>query len=414
MKRFCRIWILAFAVVALCGCDYGQGFEDGDDSAVHIPLYPQSGDYIFFDAGLSSRATLLEGTLKENFSVLGYCNTADWETTKVQASQVKYGVFDQSPLTVYYSNNTYEYDNTDNKLNTEGNTLAQWDSHKIYSFFAWYPSTLKHNGDSDSYDGDSYEGEPYIDYTWDSNNMVDVMTACNIDTNKEGSKTGVYLNMKHRLAALDVWARSQIDAKGLQEMLSSSENEDDKNLAKNISDDATITVKVTDLSLTIDGVLYNKAKIYLNTNDTNLKTDTWAEGLESEYTFSGLIGDTKPVLGLFHSDADLKPLCAKDKKMLFIPQDDPDGPDGPDGPVKIQLNVSYQIWYGEGDTDFISETASTLAVTEEGCVGFDNLEERLYHYLVLTFTKSGLFVESSRSSTWDEVEGKTDVDHTFD
>lgn len=393
MKRFCQIWILAFAVVALCGCDYGQGFEDGDNSAVHIPLYPQSDDYIFFDAGLSSRATLLEGTLKDDFSVLGYCNTADWETTKVQASQVKYGVFDQRPLTVYYRDNTYEYDN-----------LAQWDSHKIYSFFAWYPSDLKHNGDSDSYDGDSYEGEPYIDYTWDSGNMVDVMTACNIDTNKEGSKTGVYLNMKHRLAALDVWARSQIDAKGLVEMLSSSENEDDKNLAKNISDDATITVKVTDLSLTIDGVLYDKAKIYLNTNDTNLKTDPSASS-NTRYTFSGLIGSTEPVLGLFHSDADLKPLCADDKKMLFIPQN---------GRVKIQLNVSYEIWYGAGDTDFISETASTLAVTDEGCVGFDNLEERLYHYLVLTFTKSGLFVESSRSSTWDEVEGKTDVDHTFD
>lgn len=398
MKRFCQIWILAFAVVALCGCNYGQGFEDGDDSAVHIPLYPQSGDYIFFDAGLSSRATLLEGTLKENFSVLGYCNTADWETTKVQASQEKYGVFDQSPLTVYYSNNTYEYDNTDNKLNTEGNTLAQWDSHKIYSFFAWYPSTLKPNGGKTS-----YEGEPYIDYTWDSNNMVDVMTACNIDTNKEGSKTGVYLNMKHRLAALDVWARSQIDAKGLKEMLSSSENEDDKNLAKNISDYATITVKVTDLSLTIDGVLYDKAKIYLNTNDTSLKTEPSAGDLTTEYTFSSLIGSTEPVLGLFHSDADLKTLCAKDKKMLFIPQN---------GPVKIQLNVSYEIWYGAGDTDFISETASTLDLNVD--VGFDNLEERLYHYLVLTFTKSGLFVESSRSSTWDEVEGKTDVDHTFD
>ena len=147
------------------------------------------------------------------------------------------------------------------------------------------------------------------------------------------------------MAALDVWARSQIDAKGLKEMLSSSENENDKNLAENISDYATITVKVTNLSLTIDGVLYNKAKIYLNTNDTNLETDTSASS-NTRYTFSGLIDSTEPVvLGLFHSDADLKTLCAKDKKMLFIPQN---------GPVKIQLTVSYEIWYGAGDTDFIS------------------------------------------------------------
>ena len=180
MKRANYIFLLV--VMLLCGCSK-SGITP--DEQIVVPTKP----YIYLDAGVSTRASLVEGTtLRRNFSVYGYTYDFNnkWSTYRVTA---KPNVFDNVPQNVTHSSGSYKYD-----------PIKEWQGGK-YTFFAYYPSSLNSSGAN-------VEGTPYITYAPDFNDTAehrDIMTAMFEDTSLSSSPY-VYFDFYHRLSAVDVVA----------------------------------------------------------------------------------------------------------------------------------------------------------------------------------------------------------------
>lgn len=181
MKRVNYIFLLV--AVLFSGCS--KSVITPDDEQIVVPANP----YIYLDAGVSTRASLVEGTtLRRNFSVYGYTYDFNnkWSTYRVTA---KPNVFDNVPQNVTHSSGSYKYD-----------PVKEWQGGK-YTFFAYYPSSL--NASSSS-----VEGTPYVIYAPDFNDTAehrDVMTAMFEDTSLSSSPY-VYFDFYHRLSAVDVVA----------------------------------------------------------------------------------------------------------------------------------------------------------------------------------------------------------------
>ena len=120
MKRFNYIFLLFAAL--FCSCS--ETPQLGGDTEITLPTKP----YIYLDAGISTRASLVNGTtLDGNFSVFGYTYDFNnkWSTYRVTA---KPNVFATAPQPVELSNGGYKY-----------SPMKEWEGGK-YTFFAFYPS----------------------------------------------------------------------------------------------------------------------------------------------------------------------------------------------------------------------------------------------------------------------------------
>lgn len=382
---------LAIVVISLCACNHETGY-DGSDDTIKIPITPQTGDYIFFDIDRISRGELLEGTLKKSFNVIGYRYATDaWEYAKSQASQSRQfsflnnsgetatgqmGVFNKRPLTVEY-NGVHEY-NDQGTIYTDGN-LRQWEKNLRYAFFGWYPTTLPLNGDNEN-----LEGEPYISYSLPDGtgaearkNMVDVLTASDIDTYKAKSMSVVF-EMQHRLAALDIHASHMITAKALKDSFNDWDD---------VGDTAPVTVTVNSVELKLDNI-YKKVDIYLNPEAVILK-----EGVEyvGHYPSDPYTPEFEFVdVGVSFGYNEEKSLVPSDEKLILIPQND----------VTATIStITYTISCGGISKEF----TSTHNVAEDRDYSTElPLVEGHYAYLLLTITKSGLFVKVEQAPTWEE------------
>ncbi|MBO5882134.1 MAG: fimbrillin family protein, partial [Alistipes sp.] len=226
MKRANYIFLLV--VMLLCGCSK-SGITP--DEQIVVPTKP----YIYLDAGVSTRASLVEGTtLRRNFSVYGYTYDFNnkWSTYRVTA---KPNVFDNVPQNVTHSSGSYKYD-----------PIKEWQGGK-YTFFAYYPSSLNSSGAN-------VEGTPYITYAPDFNDTAehrDIMTAMFEDTSLSSSPY-VYFDFYHRLSAVDVVAMNFYEY--------SYDDPDSENTV--ITE--KITIDIVDLALSFENVQYKEAKIYLD------------------------------------------------------------------------------------------------------------------------------------------------------
>ena len=384
---------LAIVVISLCACNHETGY-DGSDDTIKIPITPQTGDYIFFDIDRISRGELLEGTLKKDFKVIGYRYATDsWEYAKSQASQSRQfsflnnngetvtgqmGVFNNCPLTVVYDGGVHEYN--DQGSTYKDGSLRQWEKNLRYAFFGWYPTTLDLNGRNKD-----HEGEPYISYSLPDGTdaehreaMVDVLTASDIDTYKAKSMSVVF-EMQHRLAALDIHASHMITAKALKDSFNDWDEVDD--------DTAPVTVTVNSVELKLDNI-YKNVDIYLNPDAVILKNDVEYVG---HYPSGSYTPEFEFVdVGVSFGYNEEKSLVPSNEKLILIPQND----------VTATIStITYTISCGGISKEF----TSTHNVAED--LDYSTklpLVEGHYAYLLLTITKSGLFVKVEQAPTWEE------------
>ena len=283
MRRFSYIFILFAAL--LCGCN-DSTIDPGDEQIV-VPTKP----YIYLDAAVSTRGTLVEGTtLPDNFGVYGftYAFNNDWDTYKVTA---KPNVFATAPQHVTYSNGSYKYD-----------PIKEWDGGK-YTFFAFYPSDL-------SVSNGNVEGTPYLTYSPNFNNVgnhIDVMTAMFEDTSLSSSPY-VYFDFYHRLSAVDVVAMNFYEY-----------SYDDPD-ADNTVITEKITIDIVDLALQFKNVEYQETKIYL---DRRIPSECILADAGTNPFYQIISEDDESGIFInYNEDSTLRPITAQNNSsMIFIPQE---------------------------------------------------------------------------------------------
>lgn len=344
--------------------------------------------YIFFDTERLTRGTSIENYLYDNFYVIGYKYVGDWLAVRPQASQTNNGVFDNKPQTVTYNNSAHSY-----------KPLKKWDEQSTYSYFAWYPTSASLCNDN----GGSYtEGEPYIKYTIDKSNPgnhMDILTACVIDRRvnwQDVSSKTVSFNMKHRLSALDIVARSYVNA--------ASFDVAGVNTANVVIRSINITLGNSAANAT-NSLLYDTAIIPLNTNDRELTLkggkSTGYNGVITYNTISSNVA-----VDYYSSSINLANITSNDGKTMFlIPQE---------SPSKCIMTVTYDIVGADGTTSVWDTVyqgvgdAPNKTQTQE--VDIKRLQEGMRYYLLVNITKSGVSVVVLDTEAWDDKK----VDYEFE
>ena len=412
MKRLfyiLSVWNILLAM--LCACEQSVELENETNAEVDIPI-PVEG-YIFFSSGMSKTrgAEVQSGPLADEFSVLGYRYPASWGAIQSQAKQTlrisftdnngdvisaqatnvdnlvgvfginhanspNYATVNPGVQRVAYNNGVHSY-----------TPLQSWQKNLKYAFFAWYPANLVANGGSSN-----YEGSPYIAYSLPDGtdkearkDMIDILTACRIDYSKRDGMT-VALDMNHRLAALDVQVKNLINAKALKETYSSEFG--------TVADSAPVTMDVTDFSLTLNGIC-TEAKIPLNDKDANEKIV--ASG-SVDRTYTGFTGATSI------EENSPTSIVGNDEMLILIPQTTP---------ITVALQMNYTVKCGNVEKGFTVQSVDPNGANYQPLeIEIDELESGIFHFLTLSLTKSGLFVQAEKAVLWESA--GDDVKHTFE
>ena len=363
MRRFSYIFIL-FASL-FCACNDSTIDPSGDEQIV-VPTKP----YIYLDAAVSTRGTLVEGTtLPDNFGVYGftYAFNNDWDTYKVTA---KPNVFATAPQHVTYSNGSYKY-----------NPIKEWDGGK-YTFFAFYPSDLNVS------DG-NVEGTPYLTYSPNFNNVgnhIDVMTAMFEDTSLSSSPY-VYFDFYHRLSAVDVVAMNFYEH--------NYQGDDDTMVSEKI------VIELVGLSLAFENVQYKTAKIYM---DKRIPSERTLADAGTNPSYSIYTEGSGYALAIdYNTDSTLKPVTSfLGKSMIFIPQENND--------LTVTTNISYRKRRPNGEY-LIDETDNNNVFTVTKTTPFNQpLKEGSRYFLQMSFTSSAVSISIITSDEWDDIE----VDYEFE
>ena len=363
MKRL--KYILMLVSTLFIGCNKVAPVPE--EEQIVVPTTP----YIYLDAGISTRASLVGGTtLNGNFSVYGYTydfnNT--WSTYRVTA---KPNVFDNVPQYVYYSNGNYKY--SPSKL---------WEGGK-YTFFAFYPQNVTSSGDA-------VEGTPYITYAPDFNDVgshIDIMTAMFEDTSLSSSPY-VYFDFYHRLSAVDVVA------------MNFYEHSYDDPDAENTVITERITIEIVDLALQFKNVQYKEAKIYLDRRIPSVCTKADL-GTNPHYQII-TEDDESGVFINYNEDATLRPITTTLRSsMIFIPQESVD--------LEVSTAVSFKKRRPNGE--YLTDTNGSEVFTQTIETPFKQpLKEGSRYYLQMTFTSSAVSISIITSDEWDDIK----VDYEFE
>ena len=365
MKRFHYRYIFILFSILLSGCNEIAQIP-GDEESIVLPTKP----YIYLDAGVSTRASLVGGTvLQRNFRVYGFTYDFNnkWSTYRVTA---KPNVFDNVPQLVTHSNGNYSYTPT-----------KEWQGGK-YTFFAYYPSSLNASGAT-------AEGTPYVTYAPDFNDTAehrDVMTAMFEDTSLSSSPY-VYFDFYHRLSAVDVVAMNFYE-----------HSYDDPNSANTVITEK-VTIDIVDLSLQFKNVQYQEAKIYLDRRIPSERTAA-AEGTKPYYQIisedygSGIYVN-------YNEDSTLRPITSQNNSsMIFIPQENTD--------LEVTTTVKFKKRRPNGE--FITENGSDVFTQTIETPFKQPLKEGSRYYLQMTFTSSAVSISLITSDEWDDIK----VDYEFE
>ena len=364
MRRFGYIFMLCAAL--FCSCN-DNTIDVGGEQIV-VPTRP----YIYLDAGVSTRASLVNGTtLNGNFSVFGYTYDFNnkWSTYRVTA---KPNVFDNVPQEVTYNRNSGSYQYTPTK---------EWQGGK-YTFFAFYPQTVSHSGAND-------EGTPYLSYAPDFNNVgshIDVMTAMFEDTSLSSSPY-VYFDFYHRLSAVDVVAMNFYDH--------NYQGDNDTMVSEKI------VIELVGLSLAFENVQYKTAKIYM---DKRIPSERTLADAGTNPSYSIYTEGSGYALAIdYNTDSTLKPVTSfLGKSMIFIPQENND--------LTVTTNISYRKRRPNGGY-LIDETDNNNVFTVTKTTPFNQpLKEGSRYFLQMTFTSSAVSISIITSDEWDDIE----VDYEFE
>ena len=361
MKRLNYIFILFAALLWSCS---KSSLPQGGEEQIIVPTKP----YIYLDAGISTRASLISGTtLNGNFSVFGYTYDFNnkWETYRVTA---KPNVFDNTPQNVTFSNGAYKYD-----------PIKEWQGGK-YTFFAFYPQTVSHSTASD-------EGTPFLTYAPDFNNVgahIDIMTAMFEDTSLSSSPY-VYFDFYHRLSAVDVVALNFYEHNHTENSVTTTEQ---------------IVIELTKLQLDFENVQYKEVKIYLDRRIASDLTPADA-GTNPSYTIFDY-GNDRSINVNYNTNANLTPITADyNNSMIFIPQENSD--------LKVKTTVSFKKRRPNGE--YLTDDNGSTVFTQTIETPFNQpLREGSRYYLQMTFTSSAVSISIITSEEWDDIP----VDYEFE
>lgn len=368
MKWLNYIFVLFAAL--FWGCSESPFLQGGDDEQILVPTKP----YIYLDAGVSTRASLVSGTeLKRNFRVYGYTYDFNnkWSTYRVTAKPNVFD-FDDVPQLVTHSSGNYSY-----------SPIKEWQGGK-YTFFAYYPTSLNASGKD-------VEGTPYVTYAPDFNDTAehrDVMTAMFEDTSLSSSPY-VYFDFYHRLSAVDVVAMNFYE-----------HSYDDPN-SENTVITEKVTIDIVDLALSFKNVKYQEAKIYLDRRIPSELTEAAANvnpyyQIISEDSGSGIYIN-------YNEDSTLRPITAQNNSsMIFIPQENTD--------LEVTTTVKFKKRRPNGE--FVKDDKGKEDVfTQEITTPFNQpLKEGSRYYLQMTFTSSAVSISIITSDEWDDIK----VDYEFE
>ena len=362
MKRL--KYILMLASTLFIGCN--KVSTSPEEEQIVVPTKP----YIYLDAGISTRASLVGGTtLNRNFSVYGYTYDFNnkWSTYRVTA---KPNVFDKVPQPVTYNGN-YQY-----------TPVKEWQGGK-YTFFAYYPAGLNGSDEND-------EGTPYVTYAPDFNDTAehrDIMTAMFEDTSLSSSPY-VYFDFYHRLSAVDVVAMNFYEY-----------SYDDPD-AENTVITEKITIDIVDLALQFKNVQYQEAKIYL---DRNIASEcTPADAGTTPYYAIISEGSGSGIYINYNEDATLRPITAhNNSSMIFIPQES----------VDLEVTTTVRFKKRRPNGEYLTDTNGSEVFTQTIETPFKQpLKEGSRYYLQITFTSSAVSISIITSDEWDDIK----VDYEFE
>ena len=357
-------YIFLLVAVLLCGCS--KSVITPDDEQIVVPANP----YIYLDAGVITRASLVEGTqLQRNFRVYGFTYDFNnkWSTYRVTA---KPNVFDNVPQLVTHSNSNYTY-----------SPVKEWQGGK-YTFFACYPSSLNASNSN-------VEGTPYVIYAPDFNDTAehrDVMTAMFEDTSLSSSPY-VYFDFYHRLSAVDVVAMNFYEY-----------SYEDPN-SENTVITEKITIDIVDLALSFKNVHYQEAKIYL---DRRIPSELTRADEDTNPYYQIISQDSGSGIYInYNEDATLRPITSQNNSsMIFIPQETND--------LEVTTTVNYKKRRPNGE--FISENGSDVFTQTIETPFKQPLKEGSRYYLQMTFTSSAVSISIITSDEWDDIP----VDYEFE
>ena len=357
-------YILIFISTLFIGCSIAAPFPEEDQ--IVVPNKP----YIYIDAGVSTRASLVNGTeLQRKFGVYGFTydfnNT--WSTYRVTA---KPNVFNSVPQDVTYSNGSYTY-----------SPIKEWQGGK-YTFFAYYPYSLVVSSAD-------VEGTPYVTYGPDFNDTAehrDVITAMFEDTSLSSSPY-VYFDFYHRLSAVDVVAMNFYE-----------HSYEDPNNNSTVTTEK-ITIDIVDLALQFKNVQYQEAKIYLDRRIPSERTPADA-GTNPSYQIISEDSGSGIYIN-YNEDATLRPITAQNNSsMIFIPQENTD--------LEVTTTVKFKKRRPNGE--FITENGSEVFTQVIETPFNQPLKEGSRYYLQMTFTSSAVSISIITSDEWDDIS----VDYEFE
>ena len=373
MRVIYKYLLMAFALWTMVGCAQNE-MPGGDDEVINLGA-PKYG-YIFFDSMLKdTRGELInpEGPddepLKKDFAVIGYTYNADqWTTAEVQA---KPNVFAQHPLKVTWNGSMHTYDDDGNAGDKD---LVAWIGKQKYAFFAYYPYGSNYITTS----GNGVEGNPYIDFELPSRNSVDshidVMTAHNIEA--DYVTRSVNFRMQHRLTAIDVIANN---------LYTEGQN-----------------VVVTDVTVKLENLLYDKVRIPLNMRDEEALVYPYSPVVTKTAQYKVLSSQGVNVTMNTNITGGDKDSGYKNKTMIVIPQNqlidtDNDGVEE-DCTISGTVDVSYTV-------DGVEKSSTPTFEIDR-----DLLSGHRY-YILLNFSAGDVNIVVIESDKWAE---RDDIEYEFE
>ena len=218
-----------------------------DDNSIDVQ-FPYS-SYIFFDVCQPTKGVMINDNLQgKTFAVTAYKYDGQWGI--VSKGECLPNLFYNFPVT--YDNGAHVYDATNNEFNNHTDIsgkklkLIPWEDNMHYTFYAHYPHDPDNSNPKVS-SKTTYHGEPYIDFTLPDTPgaMFDLMTA-GLQDEDNSVDNYVSLRMYHRLSAFDLFVSNNIQKMQVDGV------------------DKEISVKIKNVSVTFNNLLYSKASFWMN------------------------------------------------------------------------------------------------------------------------------------------------------
>lgn len=337
-------------------------------------MYAEGG-LISFSSKVETKAPIIENLNEDSFGVYGYnySSLTNWNTYKTQATPntfYKQLIECDSNGACSYTyqpivqNGVEETIDPDNFINGQ----KKWELNQKYAFFAYYPYTAP-----TSYSGafvlspSEQINVPYIEYTLpiengasvDPDNMLDIMTSRVLEYSATLG-TVVRFVFNHRLFCI--------------ELNGNNFNETD--------------VAISDLSMTISGIHYNKTKIYMD-NSLPSESESTNKGTYTA-TFPLITADQTKIVESGKGATSLSGLNGE-KIIVLIPQD------SSNGATKLKVEVKFK----KDNADTYTTRSSEFDI---------NFLEGKKYSLTINFVGQKVLLVEADPLPWDSK----NINHSFD